>query len=92
MYMCVKGINFVFVSMISRLDLGSDDVVFLFFIDNLGEVCWMQHYVIKFVSDLWQVSSTNKTDRLDITKILLKCRSWVIVVINEKQKYHIIRT
>jgi hypothetical protein len=34
MYMCVKGINFVFVSMISRLDLGSDDVVFLFFIDN----------------------------------------------------------
>jgi hypothetical protein len=41
----------------------------------------VQHYVIKFVSDLWQVSgflpgppvsSTNKTDRHDITKILLK--------------------
>ena len=41
----------------------------------------MQHYVIKFISDLWQVggflpvlrvSSTNKTDRLDITEILLK--------------------
>ena len=40
-----------------------------------------QHYVIKFVSDLWQVggfleghpvSSTNKTDRHDITEILLK--------------------
>ena len=40
----------------------------------------VQHYVIKFVSDLGQVwfspgpsvSSTNKTDRLDITEILLK--------------------
>jgi len=36
-----------------------------------------QHYVIKFVSDLRQVcnfsgSSTNKTDRHDITEILLK--------------------
>ena len=38
----------------------------------------MQHYVIKFVIDLRQVggfllvSSTNKTDRCDITEILLK--------------------
>jgi hypothetical protein len=41
----------------------------------------MQHYVIKLVSDLRQVggfllgtlvSSTNKTDRNNITKILLK--------------------
>jgi hypothetical protein len=41
----------------------------------------MQHYVIKFVSDLWHVngffpgtpvSSTDKTDRHDITEILLK--------------------
>jgi hypothetical protein len=37
----------------------------------------IQHYVIKFVSDLRQVggppfSSTNKTDRHDITEILLK--------------------
>ena len=40
----------------------------------------MQHYVIKFVSDLRQVvifsgysdSSTNKTDRHDITEIMLK--------------------
>jgi hypothetical protein len=37
----------------------------------------VQHYVIKFVSNLWQVgvhtpvSSTNKTDRHDITEILL---------------------
>jgi hypothetical protein len=41
----------------------------------------VQHYVIKFVSNLWQGrwfspgppdSSTNKTDRHDITEILLK--------------------
>jgi hypothetical protein len=46
-----------------------------------SEVCSIQHYVIKFVSDLGQVSgflwvtpvfSTNKTDRYDITEILLK--------------------
>jgi len=45
------------------------------------EVYSIQHYVIKFVSDLWQVSgfllkllvsSTNKTDRHNITEILLK--------------------
>jgi hypothetical protein len=42
---------------------------------------WIQHYVIKFVSDFavgrWfcpgtTVSSTNKTDHHDITEILLK--------------------
>ena len=44
-----------------------------------GEVYSIQHYVIKFVSYLrrWfspgtPVSSRSKTDRLDITKILLK--------------------
>ena len=42
-----------------------------------GEVYSIQHYVIKFVSDLLQdggtlVSSTNKTDRHDITELLLK--------------------
>ena len=48
-----------------------------------GEVYWIQHYVIKFVSDLRHVTgrwfsqgtpvfSTNKTDRHDITEILLK--------------------
>jgi hypothetical protein len=46
-----------------------------------GEVHSIQHHVIKFVSDLetgrWfspstQVSSTSKTDRLDIAEILLK--------------------
>jgi hypothetical protein len=46
-----------------------------------GEVYSIQHYVIKYVSDLWQVNgfllvlryfSTNKTDHHDITEILLK--------------------
>ena len=46
-----------------------------------GEVYLIQHYVIKFVIDLRQVgdffpgtpvSSTNNTDRYDITKIFLK--------------------
>jgi hypothetical protein len=46
-----------------------------------GEVYSIHHYVIKFVSDLRQVGgflqvlrffSTNKTDRHDITEILLK--------------------
>ena len=46
-----------------------------------GEVYSIQHYVIKFVSDLQQaegftpgtpVSSTNKTDRHDTAEILLK--------------------
>ena len=43
-----------------------------------GEVYSIQHYVMKFVSDLRQVcgfhrvSSVNKTDRLDITELLLK--------------------
>jgi hypothetical protein len=45
-----------------------------------GEVYWIQHYVIKFVNGQtgqWfslatPVSSTNKTDRHNITKILLK--------------------
>jgi hypothetical protein len=43
-----------------------------------GKVYSIQHFVITFVSDLQQVcgiirvSSTNKTDLHDITKILLK--------------------
>jgi hypothetical protein len=47
-----------------------------------GEVYSIQHYVIKFVSDLQQICvffrlltlflSTNKTDRHDITEKLLK--------------------
>ena len=51
-----------------------------------GELYPIQHYVMKFVSDLWQVgdfspgtpvSSTNKTDRHDITEILLKALSTI---------------
>ena len=46
-----------------------------------GEVYLIHHYVINYVSDLrkvdcflrvLQISSTNKTDRHDITEILLK--------------------
>ena len=42
-----------------------------------GEVYSIQHYVIKFVGDLQQVSGTlvsftNKTDHHDMTEILLK--------------------
>jgi hypothetical protein len=42
-----------------------------------GEVYSMQYYVLKFASDLRQVGSSpvfsiNKTDRRDITEILLK--------------------
>ena len=46
-----------------------------------GEMYLIQHYVIKFVSDLWQVGGflrilrfppINKTDRSDKTEILLK--------------------
>jgi hypothetical protein len=37
-----------------------------------GEVYSIQHYVIKFVNDLRQVSSTDKTDRHKMTEILLK--------------------
>jgi hypothetical protein len=43
-----------------------------------GEVYSIQHYVIKFVSDLlWfsPVTPSNKTDRHDITEILLKMAS-----------------
>jgi len=37
-----------------------------------GKVYWIQHYIIKFVSDGSLDSSTYKTDRHDITEILLK--------------------
>jgi len=52
-----------------------------------GEVHWIQHYAIKFVRDLQQVhcspvSSTNITDRHDITEILLK------MVLNAKTLTH----
>jgi len=54
-----------------------------------GEVYSIQHYVIKFVSDLRQVGgflwlllvySTNKTDRHDITETLLKIALSIIIL------------
>jgi len=51
------------------------------FVSRSGEVYLIQHYVIKFVSDLQQdggfppgtsVSTTNKTNHHDIAEILLK--------------------
>ena len=40
-----------------------------------GEVYLIQHFVVKFVSDEWQIggflSSYNKTDRHNITEILV---------------------
>ena len=57
----------------------------------------MQHYVIKFVSDLRQVSGfpgySNKTDRHDITEILLKVslnaiNQTFIVFHNQEYMYH----
>jgi len=58
----------------------------------------VQHYVIKFVSDLRQwfspdapVSSTNKTDHHDITEILLKVvlKDWVLVATYEALSHKI---
>jgi hypothetical protein len=42
----------------------------------------IEHYVIKFVSDLQQVmvSSTNETDRQNITEILLKVALKTIIL------------
>ena len=62
-----------------------------------GEVYLIQHYVIKFVSDLRQVggfflgtpvSSTNKTDLHDIAEIMLKV---ALSTINHKPIYIIYR-
>jgi hypothetical protein len=56
----------------------------------------MQHYVIKFVSDLRQVGGflrvirfppTNKTDRTDITEMLLKMALNTIKQTNQNKNY-----
>ena len=88
-YICVsKGYTeFDSVSKISRLDFRTvPTMCYLYFFilllmiyvakysnPALGEVYSIQHYAIKFVSDLRQVdvSSTNKTDRHGIAEILL---------------------
>ena len=63
-----------------------------------GEVYSIQHYVIKFVSDLWQVggflrrlpfSSTNKTDLHEITEILLTVALNTITLTPEPQNKEI---
>ena len=46
-------------------------------VEYAAEVYSIQHYEIKFVSDLWQVDGflrffTNKTDHHDITETLVK--------------------
>jgi hypothetical protein len=64
------------------------------FESHSSEVYSIQHYVIKFVSDLQQVvgfspgppvSSTNKTDRYDITEILLKVALNTVTLILQSQ-------
>ena len=51
-----------------------------------GAMYSIQHYVIQFVSHLWQVggflrvSSTQKTDRHDVTEILLKVALYTITL------------
>jgi hypothetical protein len=48
-----------------------------------GEMYSIQHYVIKFVSDFRQVSSTNKTDRHNIAELLLKVALYTINQANQ---------
>ena len=59
-----------------------------------GEMYLIQHYVIKFVGDLRQVGGflrfpgiTNKTDRLDITEILLKVALNIITLTLSRMSY-----
>ena len=63
MYMCVKGINFVSVSMISRLDLGSDDVVFLFFIDNYNNTTSTLQQYFSYIEAVSFIGGGNKSIR-----------------------------
>ena len=62
---------------------------------RLGKEYLIQHYVIKFVNDLRQIDgfspdtpvcSTNKTDRHDITEILLKVALNTITVAQTGKK------
>jgi hypothetical protein len=66
-----------------------------------GEVNSIQHYVIKYVSDLWQVggflrpglpvSSTNKTNHHDITEIHcknLKCANFNLVIMHSSPNWN----
>jgi hypothetical protein len=73
-----KFIQLLFSSIFENVSL--NQVIYNIIIP-FGEVYSIQHNVINFVCDLWQVSgflrstpifSTNKTDRHDIAEILLK--------------------
>ena len=64
-------------------------------ITNVGEVFSIQHYVIKFVSDLRQidvffspVSSTNQTNRHDMAEILLKVALSTITLTHINYRSH----
>ena len=61
--MCVKGINFVSVSLISRLDLGSDDVVFLFFIDNYNNPTSTLQQYFSYIEAVSFIGGGNKSTR-----------------------------
>ena len=55
-----------------------------------SEVYSIQQYVIIFVSDLRQFGEeTNKTDHHDITEILLKVTSNIIILIHTDSLYHL---
>jgi len=63
----------------------SEDIYFNQFIPGLSVI---QNFVIKFVTDfrvLLYLSSTNKTDRHDMTKILLTMALSTITLIHIKQ-------
>jgi hypothetical protein len=61
--MCAKGINFVSVSMISRLYLGSDDVVFLFFIDNYNNTTSTLQQYFSYIEAVRFIGGGNKSTR-----------------------------
>ena len=61
--MYAKGINCVSVSMISRLDLGSDDVVFLFFIDNYNNTTSTLPQYFSYIKAVSFIGGGNKSTR-----------------------------
>ena len=85
---------FQFIGVILKTYMGPS-WIYIYFVH--GEVYLIQHYVIKFVSDLRQVlstpvSSTNKTDRRDIAEISLKVALNTITLIlkyNYKQTFQL---
>jgi hypothetical protein len=58
--MCAKGIN---LSMISRLYLGFDDVVFLFFIDNYNNPTSTLQQYFSYIEAVSFIGGGNKSTR-----------------------------